>query len=291
MSKLKSAAEDLTELLGKSGLGSPLRIRVEKPSRTDHTGGFCVTVATFGEGRPDIEVWYDKWFDGKTPIFWAGFGAQKAKPIRQLISDSSGVVRKMATLTGRHVQILQNGQSHLIIPPNDDDLAFPFQEYHGDHNGYGLYSKPSGGFEVVTATLFILSVLRALQDFANPEDYAGIENRQIVGMHITRERDMYLGRLRKERDKYRCQVCDFDFEEFYGPLRKPFAEAHHILPLASLIGPVKNSIDLLRTVCANCHRMLHQEYEGSLDDMDDLRARVKRNRRRGGAGSAIAATT
>ena len=79
MSKLKSAAEDLTELLGKSGLGSPLRIRVEKPSRTDHTGGFCVTVATFGEGRPYIEVWYDKWFDGKTPIFWGWIWCTESK--------------------------------------------------------------------------------------------------------------------------------------------------------------------------------------------------------------------
>lgn len=99
-------------------------------------------------------------------------------------------------------------------------------------------------------------------------------------MHVTRERDEYLSAKRKERDEYRCQVCDFEFEKFYGPLSKPFAEAHHIVPLASLNGLVRLSIDDLRTVCANCHRMLHREYEGNPGDMDDLRARVKRYQQR-----------
>lgn len=114
--RLKSAAEDLAKRLGETGLGSRLRIRVEEPSPTP-TAGFWVAVATFGVGRPDIEVWYDKWFDGKTPVFWAGFGAEKAKPIKQLISDSYGGVQKTTTLRTRHVQQLKSGQFALITPP------------------------------------------------------------------------------------------------------------------------------------------------------------------------------
>jgi predicted HNH restriction endonuclease len=57
----------------------------------------------------------------------------------------------------------------------------------------------------------------------------------------------------------KCRVCDFDFEEFYGPLGKAYIHVHHIIPL-HLIGatyqvdPIKH----LLPVCPNCHAMLHQ---------------------------------
>jgi predicted HNH restriction endonuclease len=70
------------------------------------------------------------------------------------------------------------------------------------------------------------------------------------------------------------------FEKVYGKeLGRDFAEAHHLVPLHKLKGVVKTSLDDLRTVCANCHRMLHR-MDGKREDITKLRAIVKRNHKK-----------
>ena len=58
---------------------------------------------------------------------------------------------------------------------------------------------------------------------------------------------------------YRCSVCDFQFDEMYGPLGKLFIHVHHLVALSSVraeyqVDPVRD----LRPVCPNCHAMLHR---------------------------------
>jgi predicted HNH restriction endonuclease len=101
-------------------------------------------------------------------------------------------------------------------------------------------------------------------------EYAAVENRQKVKWHIQRERNRYLSLLRKQQDKYQCQICEMTFKEVYGKIGKDFAEAHHIVPLAQLDGPQTVSVDDLITVCANCHRMLHKLNGGS-EDIEELK--------------------
>ncbi len=58
---------------------------------------------------------------------------------------------------------------------------------------------------------------------------------------------------------YRCKICDFDFEKFYGKLGYHFIHVHHIEMVSShggeyYLNPAKDMIP----VCPNCHAMLHR---------------------------------
>jgi 5-methylcytosine-specific restriction enzyme A len=62
----------------------------------------------------------------------------------------------------------------------------------------------------------------------------------------------------KKRHGFKCQVCDFSFEERYGELGRGFIEVHHLVRLASADSPRKSTTEDVRVVCANCHRMIHK---------------------------------
>lgn len=53
-----------------------------------------------------------------------------------------------------------------------------------------------------------------------------------------------------------CAVCEFDFGKKYGPHGLGFIEMHHLNPIKN--GERKTTVNDLRPVCANCHRMLHK---------------------------------
>lgn len=57
-----------------------------------------------------------------------------------------------------------------------------------------------------------------------------------------------------------CVVCDFNFEDFYGPLGKEYIHVHHLEELS--LGSGEYEVDPrenLRPVCPNCHAMLHRK--------------------------------
>jgi nucleoid DNA-binding protein len=57
---------------------------------------------------------------------------------------------------------------------------------------------------------------------------------------------------------YRCQVCEFDFEEYYGDIGTNFIHVHHLKPLSHIKKEYEvDPINDLRPVCPNCHAMLH----------------------------------
>ena len=74
---------------------------------------------------------------------------------------------------------------------------------------------------------------------------------------------------------YRCQICTFDFGEFYGMWGYEFAEVHHRLPLGGG-APSKRTTNPktdLVVLCANCHRMTHRKKGLSLT-VDELRGKI-----------------
>lgn len=78
--------------------------------------------------------------------------------------------------------------------------------------------------------------------------------------HDRIERNYKLARAAKEIHGYVCQVCSFDFEKVYGEVGKNFIEAHHLVPIASI---VQQRIALdpkadFAVLCSNCHRMIHR---------------------------------
>lgn len=59
---------------------------------------------------------------------------------------------------------------------------------------------------------------------------------------------------------YSCQICDFNFEYYFGEVGRGFIHVHHINPIATIgqeykIDPKNDLIP----VCPNCHAMIHSK--------------------------------
>jgi 5-methylcytosine-specific restriction protein A len=95
------------------------------------------------------------------------------------------------------------------------------------------------------------------------EDESVMEGRYLLRFHRVRERSSKL-RDKKIRSVLArgspllCEVCQFNFEEFYGDLGKGFIECHHVEPLHES-GERSRNIHDLALLCSNCHHMIHRK--------------------------------
>jgi hypothetical protein len=81
-----------------------------------------------------------------------------------------------------------------------------------------------------------------------------------------------------ERHGYNCQVCEFNFEEFYGEVGNAFIHVHHVKPLHTIGKDYKVDYENdLIPVCPNCHAMLHRKVDGSDLSVDELKKLVGKN--------------
>lgn len=86
--------------------------------------------------------------------------------------------------------------------------------------------------------------------------YEGAKKQIVVNAY---ERNIKARQICINKYGYKCSICDFDFEEFYGDLGFQFIELHHLKPLHQIneeyhVDPLND----LRPVCPNCHAMLHR---------------------------------
>jgi hypothetical protein len=87
-----------------------------------------------------------------------------------------------------------------------------------------------------------------------------LEGRKLLREHLIRERDPALVRQFKKRlSSFSCSVCNFEFEDVYGPIGHEFIEAHHMEPIGFRERGTQTSVDDLIAVCSNCHRMIHRQ--------------------------------
>lgn len=92
------------------------------------------------------------------------------------------------------------------------------------------------------------------------------ENEYLEGRRLTSERSYFrrnpkLVKQAKEHYGYSCQVCGFKFSDKYGEFGSNYIECHHLNPLSEHPDAEKSistTIDDVRVVCSNCHRMLHR---------------------------------
>lgn len=76
----------------------------------------------------------------------------------------------------------------------------------------------------------------------------------------TYDRSSFARQVCIEYHGYDCVVCGFNFEKIYGTLGTKYIEVHHLKQLADIAQDYEiNPIEDLRSVCANCHRMLHKQ--------------------------------
>lgn len=119
-------------------------------------------------------------------------------------------------------------------------------------------------------------------DEADDTGTVAIEGRLLVRRALVRERDPKLRKLkiqqvRRRGQALRCEVCDFDFAQVYGPLGEDYIEVHHVTPL-HISGPRETELSDLACLCANCHRMCHRSSPGeSWRTPQVLRALIRRS--------------
>ncbi len=100
------------------------------------------------------------------------------------------------------------------------------------------------------------------------------EGAQRIVNHIIYERS---SKVRAEALKFhphRCEVCGFDFDEFYGrDFAEGYIEIHHIEPVSVAGVREVNPLTDLVPVCANCHRMLH--HKRNTLTVEELKKKIK----------------
>jgi putative restriction endonuclease len=97
------------------------------------------------------------------------------------------------------------------------------------------------------------------------EDDAGfVEGKRKLIQHVVRERNPKVIRLAKEKFQSEhdgqlfCEICNFNFVDFYGEIGEDFIEGHHTTPVSELEDGQKTRVEDIAIVCSNCHRMLHK---------------------------------
>ena len=88
------------------------------------------------------------------------------------------------------------------------------------------------------------------------------EGRLLISLHVRRERNRPLRAkkimsVRSAGKPLACEVCEFNFETFYGRRGEGYVEVHHVVPLY-ISGEVATRVADLALVCSNCHRMIHR---------------------------------
>lgn len=289
---LVATADIIVEELRLKSAGTSLRLRYPRGSTETNTDGWFVIVGDLGKNQPRLELWFDKFSGYEDRKLYACFRSETNKPIASLIKTISRnlwPVRKISL-----DDLISNKKKNETVFALAERIGrYEFnapilEEYEGGRTFFGIYDPTRETTEEINlhfcrrAVAFFEDVARSAPSAKSADEqremYPRHENRQHVVSHLQRERSRLLANDRKVKDNYTCQVCDMRFEDVYGKkLGENFAEAHHVIPLSQLKGEVKTSIDDLRTVCANCHRMLHR-MEGKREDIATLRKIVKRNR-------------
>lgn len=264
--------------------GARLHIRNPRAATTTETDGWRAVIGNLGKKQPKLEIWFDRITGYPERKLYAGFYA----PSRQKIyAITKRVSRKLWPI--RTVRLSDTTKDKYYVFTERlrrPEFNLPILEkYRSERTFYGIFDLTRPTTEKVNlhfcgrAIAFFEDVARALPHAVaqgeRREVYPRCENRTRVILPLKRDRSGYLATECKIRDNYKCQVCDLVFEERYGKIGEEFAEAHHRVPLSQLRENLKRKIEGLATVCANCHRMLHQ-MEGKRDDVEKLRAIVRK---------------
>ncbi len=294
--RVKRVAVEIAAKLGLSVSHGDLKIL--KPSQTDcvttNSRGWAIEIARLGRGKPDLEIWIDRFTGHAERKLYACFYSTKLDQIEALAKQAPKAwrIRKLDD------EDLSEGKFYAMrrrLPAKDFNR--PLLELYADegHHFFGFYDPTEDEDESTeqgfcnSAVEFFRDVLRKHpSDHSEARDYPRIE-RRLLKKHLLHERDSYLAEECKRRDKYRCQVCRMAFAEHYGAeLGAGFAEAHHRRALKDLPDIVETVLEDLITVCANCHRMLHrmEGLEGDVARLSKIVAASAKSPRKSSKASA-----
>ena len=289
---LKNLAKEISYTLWGRKEGTAIRL-YNQPHLllyNSDTDGWCVPIGFLNPGKSTLDIWLCRFTGYEERMIWYGFYSTSPQPIKRIAKYAAKYVGEPKELKDRDVVDISPNIGQMREQLQRRNFGRPFLEQYKEAGTYfyGIYDyggMPSSlrerGRVIERAAEFFETIVRGLPS-AKPSDddrkiYPAIENRRIVTSHLRRERSGHLPNLRKHLDNFQCQICRMRFEDFYGPIGRDFAEAHHIVPLSKLDKITTTNIDDLITVCANCHRMLHR-LEGNAGDIQKLKNAIKRSR-------------
>lgn len=119
----------------------------------------------------------------------------------------------------------------------------------------------------------VVAAIRGIVESSTPETHAlagddelGIaeaaEGKVLTRLHRIRERSRALVEAKKKdalqkRGCLKCEACDFDFAQAYGPAGDGIIDVHHTKPVHTLKPGERTKLSELALLCANCHRVIH----------------------------------
>lgn len=279
---LETLRDEIDEQYRQPGIRIKQHIDIGK---TD-THGWCASLLYWPERKLRLEAWYDHFITKSQRSLWVGLRAHR-NPMAAYFTRLSLDIRAEKLIDNDTVEHDAAGQAHYSGKVNQKRFEKLYSEEYGNTEMFaGRYFFGVAGFrslrtlagEVVGFLPVLLAGLRDADDDATT--YRRVrtrEGRRRVVKHMRQERDGAAPREAKKRDGYRCRVCDMRFADLYGHYGKRFAEAHHVVPLATRRGEYDLAVKDFISVCSNCHRMLHR-MDGRRADWRDLRQVVQRHR-------------
>lgn len=123
-------------------------------------------------------------------------------------------------------------------------------------------------------------VERSNEDISTDEENENVDNDnlsegKIITVKVNKyERNPKARKECLEHYGYRCCICGFDFEEYYGSIGKEIIEVHHKKALHEIKETyVVNPISDLIPVCSNCHTIIHSR--NPKFDIEELKSLIK----------------
>jgi hypothetical protein len=284
---LTTIAQDLRKRLSKS---ATIRTR-SAPAEETNTGGWSTELGYSRAAKTTkAEVWFDRYLGLDRPrTVWAGFRwstraafdkacglwANRVRADRRITDQDASVRRRIYTLKRPRM------------------TRRPYLERYAPEFFFGIFwLRPTTGaakarwladaarfFNAALTTDGRIDLAYVERRVLRRDELAALEDRHRAAETACFRRNRTLLDERKRRDRYTCRVCGFRFDQFYAGLTFAYAEAHHIIPLHKRKRRRPTTLSDLRTVCANCHRMLHYRLFGTRSDLKTLGKMVTKARR------------
>lgn len=229
------------------------------------TGGIRTSIAQADQIK--LELWYDEYAQSPAIRLWYGYYWEN----RQSFHDAFGHWRD-------YVQsefVRGDGDATSTIPYHfkkklkASEFGRPFLEHYrsSDEYFFGCFDTRSKISQALIGDIktFFSQTLTDQNTIEighlNPSSAKLLERLEVQRLSnaLSFDRSSPVAKERKRLDGYKCHICGFNFALTYPGIGAKFAEAHHIKPLGrTKETKVTVTIAKLRTLCANCHRMVHR---------------------------------
>lgn len=229
------------------------------------TGGIRTSVARVNKMR--LEVWYDQYAQYPKRRLWYGYywsSSQSFKTAfahwqeyvqREFLRGDSNATSTIPYHFKKNLEASEFRRPFLEKYKSSDEYFFGCFDLRRQISG-PLVAEISRWFQHTLTAQSTITI-----EHIYPRKTKVLEKLEVQRLYnaLRFDRSSSVAKERKKRDGYKCHVCSFDFAKAYPGLGSEFAEAHHLEPLGrARKTKVKVTVSSLRTLCANCHRMVHR---------------------------------